>query len=504
VRDFAYGIRDGVVDQVQGLWTLLTDLTVLKSIAEAFIDDPRGTLRSIVEGVVDDVDRVLNCGPHDIGFIIGQNLDPFVAVRIVSNLADIANNPRLNRYVDETHPRIRCTVSTSFIAGTQVITAAGLRPIETLVTGELVATKQTQTDPLQFEAITKTHQRIADGFHQINTSSGVINATPEHPFYLHNKGWIEAKDLLSDDVIATLHGSATVYDNQFQSESARVYNLTVDWGETYFVLPEGSADIEQALWVHNTCWDLSDVDLPASNGRINERATYDVEIEGQNYTVYIGLDADGNPRVYDADSHPPEHPRDLLGEAPRDHIWITHADGTSSIRRANNYTGPRMVLNEDGNAFIDYPGPERILNSGRLARNLGGPAARPRFPSQAHHIIPDQAMRDNALLRRAHDEQLFDFDSADNGIFLAENPGDLAASRNFHNGLDVPYHNGPHTNYSNAVIAFADQVLANLTQNTPLANLTDTQIQNAVQLIRDEAERLMLDPAFRDAAGRLH
>ena len=320
-------------------------LSVLKAIAEAFIDDPQGTLRSMVEGIVDDVDRVLNCGPHDIGFIIGQNLNPAVAVRIVSNLADLTSNSRLLRYVE--NARTRCTVSASFIGGTQVLTGTGLSPIESLETGQLVATRQYQDDALQYEAITKTHQRVSESIHLISTSSGVITTTAEHPFYLHNQGWIEARDLLKGDVVATLHGTASVYSNKYQDDPTEVFNLTVDWGETYYVLPEGAGDIEQAVWVHNTCWDLADVDLPSSTGRINGRATYEVEVRYPDpdsplttRTVYIGLDADGNRRIYDANDHPPESPRDLLGDPPDGHEWVENPDGSQSISPTNGYDGP--------------------------------------------------------------------------------------------------------------------------------------------------------------------
>ena len=118
-----------------------------------------------------------------------------MALRIVSRLAEISGNQRLVRYVDEADPRIICTASTSFIAGTQVLTASGLRSIESLVRGDLVATRQQQLESIQYEPIAKTHTRIADDFYLIKTSIGDIEATGEHPFYLHDQGWVRARDL---------------------------------------------------------------------------------------------------------------------------------------------------------------------------------------------------------------------------------------------------------------------------------------------------------------------
>jgi len=216
------------------------------------------------------------------------------------------------------------------------------------------------------------HFRVADGTHLLTTAEGTIHVTAEHPFYLHNKGWLAAEDLMRGDVISTIYGTATIYDNQFQSEAARVYNLTVDHGKTYFVLPENSGDIADAMWVHNagrqSCWGANDLISPPR--RHGNRNLYEAEVDvtypdgsvrRETRTVYIA----DNGRYTDFEAHPPEQRLrpDVYLEPPEGHHWVRNQDGTVTLNPNANYNGQRMQPNAEGTGFEPRDNPNPVIHS---------------------------------------------------------------------------------------------------------------------------------------------
>ena len=510
VSDFIDGLFDGITEQFQDLWNLLKDPSVILDMAQELIKNPRQFIEQIIEEVVTDVQRVLNCGPRDIGLVIGKNLDVAVAVKIVSRLADITNNNRLARYVDETNPNVRCRVRTSFEAGTLVLTATGLRPIEDLLAGELVGTRRYNNESVVYRPITATHHRIAQSIHRLVTSNGTLHVTGEHPFYLQDNGWTPANELSDEDVISSLFGNATVQDNQFINHASPVYNLTVDYGETYFVVPEG-ATVSDAIWAHNTsgrqsCWGPDDLFSPPS--RIGNTNSYEIEVNvdtnnsvtRETVVVYVGKDADGNPRYYDLENQPPEGGRarrpDIYMDPPKGHYWVRNPNGSVYLRRYDTNV-PRQVTNADGTGFVDFVGGNRILSSTRLARQLGD---RPDWPpradgsasSAAHHIIPSQVVRDNPLLARAHAEGPYDFDGADNGIYLPTTPEAQAAARASNWPNPSPLHNSGHGDYNAAVTNIANDELDRLLRRyNDVKRIPHSEMTAAIQRINDAARNLL-------------
>lgn len=70
------------------------------------------------------------------------------------------------------------------------------------------------------------------------TSIGTIDTTSNHPFYVVDKGWVAAGDLVSGDKIYQLDGSiALVTGSQFEKLDVpvKVYNLEVEGFHSYFV-----------------------------------------------------------------------------------------------------------------------------------------------------------------------------------------------------------------------------------------------------------------------------
>lgn len=101
----------------------------------------------------------------------------------------------------ETYPlHPRC-----FTAGHMITTESGPKPIETIVPGDMVLTHEGRYRPV----LRAREERVREKGYRITTTSGkVLTVTAEHPF-LTQRGWVAARDLLSDD---TLHELASEGD----------------------------------------------------------------------------------------------------------------------------------------------------------------------------------------------------------------------------------------------------------------------------------------------------
>jgi len=76
----------------------------------------------------------------------------------------------------------------------------------------------------------------------------LIRTTPEHPFFVHNKGWTAAGALVAGDWISTATGWVPVEEVYDTGEYETVYNLRVADHHTYFV---GEEAWGFAVWAHN-------------------------------------------------------------------------------------------------------------------------------------------------------------------------------------------------------------------------------------------------------------
>ncbi len=242
VWDFVTGVMAGLKDQVTDLWELLTDPGVLLDLAKQFVDDPKGTLMGIVEGIGEDVQKVLECGPKDIGRIIGQNINPMTPVKVISKLAKLSGNADLAKYAKKLEKDITCA---SFPENTTIWSQSGNFKIQDVVEGMAVSSRNQNDLVNQTQNVVGVITRHAKGYHQLKTEKGVISATPEHPFWVQGKGWVPIKDIEWEDPIVTIDGDVVVYDNDYVNEEIRVYNFTVDETSTYFAGEIGA-------WVHNT------------------------------------------------------------------------------------------------------------------------------------------------------------------------------------------------------------------------------------------------------------
>ncbi|MBR1853308.1 MAG: Hint domain-containing protein [Lachnospiraceae bacterium] len=139
-----------------------------------------------------------------------------------------------------------------FIAGTMVMTAAGLMAIEQIKAGDLVLTTSPDTYETVYKKVAETYEReTKDLLHLQITGAGRtdrIVTTPNHPFYVAGKGFVKAGDLREGDELCASSSIEKVTIEKILPEVAKepvkVYNLQVEDFHTYHVGALG-------VWVHN-------------------------------------------------------------------------------------------------------------------------------------------------------------------------------------------------------------------------------------------------------------
>ncbi len=89
----------------------------------------------------------------------------------------------------------------------------------------------------------------SDELVHIQVGDETITTTPEHPFYIPQKGFVDAVDLRAGDQLLTVNGKYVIVE-QIQHElfesPVKVYNFRVEKNHTYFVGNIG-------IGVHNGC-----------------------------------------------------------------------------------------------------------------------------------------------------------------------------------------------------------------------------------------------------------
>jgi hypothetical protein len=147
-----------------------------------------------------------------------------------------------------------------FIAGTEVATPFGPRPIESLSVGDVVwshddapgGAAAARSNELAARNVVRTFvtpdREIVDVSVVGEDGTGeMLHATPQHPFHVAGIGWRAAGALASGDRIDTYDGRMLeVVAEATHATRETVYNLEVEGLHTYFV------GVHRA-WVHNSC-----------------------------------------------------------------------------------------------------------------------------------------------------------------------------------------------------------------------------------------------------------
>ncbi|WP_244282962.1 polymorphic toxin-type HINT domain-containing protein, partial [Leptospira neocaledonica] len=128
-----------------------------------------------------------------------------------------------------------------FVAGTLVWTKDGQRPIETIQVGDIVLSWDEETSQNEYRTVTETFVNPTTTILKITYTDGTsIETTWNHPFYLQQGLWVNAKDLMQGDLSVTAEGkTATIASVVEIIRNDTVYNFEVEENHTYFVSKAG-------------------------------------------------------------------------------------------------------------------------------------------------------------------------------------------------------------------------------------------------------------------------
>ncbi len=152
----------------------------------------------------------------------------------------------------ETNPCGILELGACFAAGTKLLTPLGWWPVEELYEGMLVRSRP-EGDPhteTRWNTVEAKFVRTGRVLH-LHVGGEVIRTTPEHPFYVFDRGWTAAGALQPGDWLSTMSGGWAAVEEVFDTGlDETVYNVRVAQDHTYFVGDDGW---EEPLWAHNTC-----------------------------------------------------------------------------------------------------------------------------------------------------------------------------------------------------------------------------------------------------------
>lgn len=134
-----------------------------------------------------------------------------------------------------------------FVAGTLVLTASGLKRIEEIKVGDKVLAANTDTMKSEYKEVLDTFVRKTNELVHIFIGDEEIITTTDHPFWLRNRGFVPAMNLVVGSELLDCNGNTVVVDNIYREDSidgVEVFNFKVGDYHTYFVG-------ENCILVHN-------------------------------------------------------------------------------------------------------------------------------------------------------------------------------------------------------------------------------------------------------------
>jgi len=134
-----------------------------------------------------------------------------------------------------------------FVAGTMILTVAGLVAIENIKAGDKVIATNPETFEVAEKTVLETYVRETTELLHLTINGEVIKTTFEHPFYVKDVGFVEAGKLLVGDKLVDSKGNVLVVEEkklEITDEPVKVYNFKVDDFHTYHVGNNG-------ILVHN-------------------------------------------------------------------------------------------------------------------------------------------------------------------------------------------------------------------------------------------------------------
>ncbi len=155
----------------------------------------------------------------------------------------------------------------------------------------MIADDPTTPGGIEAKQVLDTFVRETDALVDLYVDGEVISTTGEHPFWVADKGWVEAKDLVVGSLLQTQDGRIVDVDKIEKREGKfEVYNFNVEGIPTYFVSEWGilvhNADYPSAAQeIHNNLPNsLRKEKTVATDGQIETISGYNPNLKPPNFS----------------------------------------------------------------------------------------------------------------------------------------------------------------------------------------------------------------------------
>lgn len=348
---------------IGGITSMLTGGSFLEGFAQGALDG--AIMGGALGGVGGIAGKFITCGSKlgnaiqttsKISGAISNSMDGFDMVSLGLGMVD-PNNPitELNNkmHQSDVYNNFQMGVSllsafsgaaadnmACFIAGTLVLTTTGLLAIEKLNPGDKVISTDPDTLETSEKTVLETYIRKVDRLVHLVINGEEIVTTDNHPFYVQDRGFIEAGRLLVDDKLVSVNGDDLFVEYVKTEELDTlidVHNFQVEDFHTYFV---GNL----LAWVHNkTCPPHMNED-----GTLKPNQEYKAGENGYTYKT----DANGNISSAHADelkfkTHDGRlnHNSNTAGKLPDDDAGHLFADQFGGSPELDNLVSQKSGLN---------------------------------------------------------------------------------------------------------------------------------------------------------------
>ena len=135
------------------------------------------------------------------------------------------------------------TTMKCFVAGTMILTAAGLVAIENIKAGSKVVSTNPETFEVAEKAVLETYVRETTELVHLAINGELIKTTYDHPFYVKDVGFVSAGELYIGDTLLDSNGNTLLLEDrevENLDEPVKVYNFQVEDFHTYHVGENGT------------------------------------------------------------------------------------------------------------------------------------------------------------------------------------------------------------------------------------------------------------------------
>ena len=171
-----------------------------------------------------------------LGMIDPDN--PLTALNNKLHQSDLYNNFQMGVSLVSSFTGAASQNMACFIAGTTILTATGLVAIEKLAAGDKVISTNPDTLETAEKTVLETYVRQVNKLVHITINGEEIVTTDNHPFYVQDRGFINAGNLLVGDKLISVNGEDLTIEDYYielTEEPVSVYNFQVEDFHTYFV-----------------------------------------------------------------------------------------------------------------------------------------------------------------------------------------------------------------------------------------------------------------------------